>query len=184
MLPFRSGRPILAGASAVIFLLLAVLSCVTLAGEKNAKPQTELKPKPKARPKPEEGMPNIPIVAGHDAKGLVLPEYDLKGHLRGKLEAGITKRLDDDRVEFKEVKYTTFTPETEAPDLEIVVNSSVFNLKTQILTSSERATVKRADFEISGDAMQFEMLTRKGTLTGNVKMIVRGNARAPRNQDE
>jgi hypothetical protein len=184
MPPFRSGRPILAGASAPVFLLLVVFSCVTLAGEKSAKPETEVKTQPKARPKSEEGVTNIPIVPGHDAKGLVLPEYDLKGHLRGKLEAGITKRLDDDRVEFREVKYTTFNPETEAPDLEIVVNSSVFNLKTQILASSERATVKRADFEITGDAMQFEMLTRKGTLTGNVKMIVRGKARAAGNKDE
>ena len=184
MLLFRNGHPVFAGATASVFLLLAALSCVTLAGEKNVKPETELKTKPKARPKPEEGVTNIPIVPGHDAKGLVLPEYDLKGHLRGKLEAGITKRLDDDRVEFRNVKYTTFGPETEAPDLEIVVNSSVFNLKTQILSSSERATVKRADFEISGDSMQFEMLSRKGTLSGNVKMIVRGKARVPGNKDE
>src|SRR5438552_15669947 len=125
MLLFRNRRPVFAGPTATVFLLLAALRCVTLAGEKNVKLETELKTKPKARPKPEEGVTNIPIVPGHDAKGLVLPEYDLKGHLRGKLEAGITKRLDDDRVEFRNVKYTTFGPETEAPDLEIVVNIPV-----------------------------------------------------------
>lgn len=184
MLPFRSGRAGFTSAFTAIFFLLVTLSCAVLAGEKDAKPETEVKTKPKTRPRPEEGVTNIPIVAGHDAKGLVLPEYDLHGHLRGRLEAGITKRLDDERVEFRTVKYTTFTPETEAPDLEIVVNSSIFNLKTQILNSSERATVKRADFEISGDAMEFEMLTRKGTLTGNVKMVVRGKARAPENKEE
>jgi hypothetical protein len=183
MLPFRSGRAGFSGASSAFFLL-ALLSCAALAGEKTAKPEVEAKSKPKARPKPEEGMTNIPIPAGHDARGLVLPEYDLKGHLRGKLEAGVTKRLDDDRVEFKEVKYTTFTPETEKPDLEITMTTSVFNLKTQVLNSSERSTVKRSDFEIAGDKMQFEMLTRKGTLAGNVKMVVRGKARAPGNEGE
>src|SRR6267378_7953210 len=123
MLPFRSGRAGFSGASSA-FLLLALLSCAALAGEKSAKPEVEAKSRPKARPKPEEGVTNIPIPAGHDAKGLVLPDFDLKGHLRGKLEAGITKRLDDEHVEFRGVKFTTFIPETGAPDLQIIMNSS------------------------------------------------------------
>ena len=129
-------------------------------------------------------MTNVPIVAGHDAKGLVLPDFDIKGHMRGKLEAGVTRRLDDEHVEFKGVKFTTFLPESEKPDLQIIMSTSVFNLKTQVLNSSERTTVKRADFEITGDKMQFEMLTRKGTLDGNVKMVVRGKSRAPANEGE
>ena len=183
MLPFRSGRAGFSGASSA-FLLLALLSCAALAGEKTAKPEVEAKNKPKARPKPEEGVTHIPIAAGQDAQGLVLPEYDLKGHLRGKLEAGVTRRLDDERVEFREVKFTTFTPESEMPDLEITMSTSVFNLKTQVLNSSEPTTVKRSDFVITGDKMQFEMLTRKGTLAGNVKMVVRGKSRAPGNEGE
>jgi Lipopolysaccharide-assembly, LptC-related len=183
MLPFRSSRAGSSGASAA-FLLLVLLSCAALAGEKIAKPEAETKIKPKARPKPEEGVINIPIATGHDAKGLVLPDFDLKGHLRGKLEAGVTKRLDDEHVEFRGVKFTTFVPETETPDLEIIMSSSVFNLKTQVLNSSERTTVKRSDFEISGDKMEFEMLTRKSTLAGNVKMVVRGKTRVPGNEGE
>jgi hypothetical protein len=183
MLPFRSGRAGFSGASSA-FLLLALLSCAALAGEKTATPAAEAKSKPKARPRPEEGVTNVPIVVGHDAKGLVLPDFDLKGHLRGKLEAGVTRRLDDEHVEFRGVKFTTFLPETEKPDLQIIMSTSVFNLKTQVLNSSERATVKRSDFEITGDKMQFEMLTRKGTLDGNVKMVVRGKARTPANEGE
>ena len=183
MLPSRSGRAGFSGASSA-FLLLALLSCAALAGEKAAKPEVEAKSKAKARPKPEEGVKNVPIVAGHDAKGLVLPDFDLKGHLRGKLEAGVARRLDDERVEFRGVKFTTFVPESETPDLEIIMSTSVFNLKTQVLNSSERSTVKRSDFEITGDKMQFEMLTRKGTLDGNVKMVVRGKSRGPANEGE
>jgi hypothetical protein len=183
MLPFRSGRARFSGAS-FVFLLLALVSCVALAGEKIATPAAEVTVKPKVRPKPEEGVTNIPIVAGHDAKGLVLPDFDLKGHLRGRLEAGVTRRLDDEHVEFRGVKFTTFVPETETPDLEIIMSTSIFNLKTQVLNSSERTTVKRADFEITGDGMQFEMLTRKGMLAGNVKMVVRGKARKSDNEGE
>jgi hypothetical protein len=183
MLPFRSGRAGFSGASTA-FLLLALLSCVALAGEKPPKPEVEAKSKPKTRPKPEEGVTNVPIVVGHDAKGLVLPDFDLKGRLRGKLEAGVTRRIDDQHIEFKGVKFTTFLPETEKPDLQIIMTTSVFNLKTQVLNSSERTIVKRSDFEITGDKMQFEMLTRKGTMDGNVKMVVRGKARGPANEGE
>ena len=182
MLPFRSGRAGFSGASSA-FLLLALLSCTALAGEKTAKPEVAAKSK-KARPKPEEGVTNVPVVPGHDAKGLVLPDFDLKGHLRGKLEAGITRRLDEERVEFRVVKFTTFVPESETPDLQFIMTTSVFNLKTQVLNSSERTTVRRSDFEITGDKMQFEMLTRKGTLTGNVKMVVRGKSRVAGNEGE
>ena len=129
-------------------------------------------------------MTNVPIAAGHDAKGLVLPDFDLSGRLRGKLQAGITRRLDDQHIEFKDVRFTTFVPETQTPDLQIVMTTSVFNLKTQVMTSNERASVKRTDFEISGDTMKFEMISRQGTLAGNVKMIVRGKARAPRAEGE
>ena len=183
MLPFRSGRAGFSGASSA-FLFLALLSCAALAVEKTPTPEVEAKGKAKTRPKPGEGVTNVPIVAGHDAKGLVLPDFDLQGRLRGKLEAGVTKRLDDEHVEFRSVKFTTFLPETETPDLQIIMRTSVFNLKTQVLNSSERTTVKRSDFEISGDKMQFEMLTRKGTLDGNVKMVVRGKSRAPANEGE
>lgn len=183
MLPFRRGRAEFSGTSA-IFLILAFFSCAVLAGEKDATPGAEAKPKAKERPKQEEGVTDVPIAAGHDAKGLVLPDFDLKGHMRGKLEAEVAKRLDEERIEFKEVKFTTFVPETETTDLEILMSTSVFNLKTQVLDSSERTTVRRSDFEISGDTMRFEMLTRMGTLAGNVKMVVRGKGRVSGNEGE
>ena len=32
--------------------------------------------------------------------------------------------------------------------------------------------IKRADFEIAGDTMQFNTLTHQGTMTGNVRMTI------------
>ena len=191
MLPFRSGRAGIASACTA-FSLLILLSCVVLAAEKKKPkadgktptPAASGKPQKKERPKPEEGIKDVPITEGHDARGLVLPEYDSKGRLRGRLQAGVTRRLDDQNIEFEGVKFITYVPETETPNLDITVNKAVFNLKTQVLTSSVRSTVKRADFEASGDSMKFEMLTRQSTLEGNVKMIVRGKARSPSEQSE
>jgi hypothetical protein len=182
MLPFRSGRAGLSGAP-FAFLLLLLLSCVALAADKTAKPTPPPLPQKKERPKPQEGITNVPIPTGHDAKGLVLPDFDPKGNLRGKLEAGVMKRLDDERVQFETVKFTTYNLEKQI-EMEILMKTSIFNLKTQVLNSLERTTVKRADFEVSGDTMQFEMLTRLGTLTGNVKMVVHGKVRAAGNEGE
>lgn len=186
MLPFRSGRAGIASAASA-FSLLLFLACAVFAAEKKAPkseaksptPEVSVVPKKKSRPKPEEGIKDVPITSGHDAKGLVLPDFDVQGHLRGKLQAGVTRRLDEQNIEFLGVKFTTFAPETETPDLEISMDKSVFNLKTQVLTSNVRSTVKRADFEVTGDSMKFEMLTRLGTLEGNVKLVVRGKARVP-----
>jgi hypothetical protein len=190
MLPFRSGRAGIASAFSAL-LLLILLTCAVVAAEKKGPksegksptPAAPAEPKKKpARPKPEEGIKDVPIATGHDAKGLVLPDFDREGRMRGKLQAGVTRRLDDQNIEFLGVKFTTFTAETEKPDLEISMDKSVFNLKTQVLTSNVRSTVKRADFEVAGDTMKFEMVTRLGTLEGNVKMVVRGKTRTPEDE--
>jgi len=187
MLPFRSGRAGIVSAFAA-FSLVVSLSCAVIAAEKKSPKSDSKRPTPTptpaphkkpSRPKPEEGIKDVPIPEGHDARGLILPEYDTQGRLRGKLQAGVTRRLDPENVEFHGVKFTTFIPETETPNLDISVDSAVFNLKTQVLTSNVRATVKRSDFEVSGDHMRFEMLTRQSTIEGNVKMIVRGKVRTP-----
>jgi hypothetical protein len=191
MLPFRSGRAGISSAASV-FLVLASLTCAVIAaekkspkpGSKGASPSPVVTGAKKERPKPEEGIKDVPLATGHDAKGLVLPDFDLLGRLRGKLEAGVTKRLDEENIEFEGVKFTTFIPDTQTPNLEVVMKTSVFNLKTQVLTSKERTTLKRSDFEVAGDTMKFEMLSRQGTLAGNVKMVVRGKSRTPGNASE
>jgi hypothetical protein len=191
MLPFRSGRAGIVSAFAA-FLLVVLLSCAVIASDKKSskseakKPGATTTPAPQkkpVRPKSEEGIKDVPIPEGHDAKGLTLPDYDLQGRLRGKLQAGVTRKLDAENVEFHGVRFTTFIPETEAPNLDITVDTAVFNLKTQILTSNVRSTVKRSDFEVSGDRMRFEMLTRQSTIEGNVKMIVHGKTRPSSEQE-
>jgi hypothetical protein len=188
MLPFRSGGAGIVSAVAA-FSLLVLLSCAVIAADKKApksdgKTTTPAPNKKPARPKPEEGIKDVPITEGHDARGLVLPDFDRDGKLRGKLQAGVTRRLDEQNIQFEGVKFTTFLPETEKPNLEISVDKAVFNLKTQVMTSNVRSTVKRSDFEVSGDTMRFEMVTRQSVLEGNVKMIVRGKARTPGEEAE
>src|ERR1700719_900955 len=135
MLPFRSGRAGIVSAFAA-FSFVILLSCAVIAADKKSskseakKPAATATPTPQkkpARPKPQEGIKDVPIPEGHDAKGLILPDYDLQGRLRGKLQAGITRKLDPENVEFYGVRFTTFIPETQAQNLDITVDTALFH---------------------------------------------------------
>ena len=119
----------------------------------------------------ERSLTNIPLPIGHEAKGLVLPDFDGEGHLRGKFEAGTARRIDQQHIGFQHLKITTYTPESQ-PDLQIDLQTSVLDLKTRVLSSQERTTIQRADFNIAGDSVQFDTNTRTGRLIGNVKMVI------------
>ena len=137
------------------------------------------KPRPKASPSvspSEESLTNIPLPIGHEAKGLVLPDFDGDGHLRGKFEAGTAHRVDQEHIGFEHLKITTYTPEDQ-PDLKIDMSTSVLNLQTRVLSSKERTTIQRADFNIAGDSVEFDTNSRTGRLIGNVKMVITDKSR-------
>jgi hypothetical protein len=48
----------------------------------------------------------------------------------------------------------------------------VLDLKTRVLSSQERTTIQRSDFNIAGDSVYFDTNTRTGRLIGNVKMVI------------
>jgi hypothetical protein len=119
----------------------------------------------------EQNLTNIPLPIGHEAKGLVLPDFDANGHLRGRIEAGTAHRIDEEHVGFQILKITTYTPDNQS-DLRIDMNTSVLDLKTRVLSSQERTTIQRADFNIVGDSVQFDTNSRTARLIGNVKMVI------------
>lgn len=116
-------------------------------------------------------MKNIPLTVGHEAKGLVLPNYDLQGHLLGRFEAATAARMDENHVHFTDLKMLSYD-EREKPDFNVAMADAVLNLETRVIDSNKRTKIKRADFEIAGDAVQFNTVTRRGTLTGNVHMTI------------
>ena len=173
------GLPVMNGISRcwflVILLLSAVLGISSLAPHASAQSKGR-KGKPRAKAGPnaspgEQSLTNIPLPIGHEAKGLVLPDFDGEGHLRGKFEAGTAHRIDEGHVGFEQLKITTFTPEDQQ-DLRIDMSTSVLDLNTRILSSKTRTTIQRADFNIAGDSVEFDTNNRTGRLVGNVKMVI------------
>src|SRR5437870_11973103 len=166
------------GWSLWLFLMLlsiAVMASHVFAQSKgHKKKQTRAGAAPSVSPG-EQSLTNIPLPIGHEAKGLVLPDFDGEGHLRGRFEAGTAHRIDEEHVGFQQLKITTYTPENRT-DLKIDMQTSVLDLKTRILTSQERTTIQRADFNIAGDSVEFDTNTKTGRLIGNVKMVITGQS--------
>jgi hypothetical protein len=170
MLLFHSGRS--AHWSWFVWLVPFVLVIAVPASHLFAESKGQKKKQPRAvRPRGEQSLTNIPLPIGHEAKGLVLPDFDGEGHLRGKFEAGTARRIDQQHIGFQHLKITTYTPESQ-PDLQIDLQTSVLDLKTRVLSSHERTTIQRADFNIAGDSVQFDTNTKTGRLIGNVKMVI------------
>ena len=154
----------------VPFLLLIAVPASHLFAESKGQKKKQARAA-KQRGSSEQSLTNIPLPIGHQAKGLVLPDFDGEGHLRGKFEAGTAQRIDQQHIGFQHLKITTYTPESQ-PDLQIDMQTSVLDLKTRVLSSKERTTIQRADFNIAGDSVQFDTNTRTGRLIGNVKMVI------------
>jgi hypothetical protein len=158
------------------FWLAPVLICVVIAAPQVSGQSKGRKKKAGASAKAagspgEQSLTNIPLPIGHEAKGLVLPDFDPNGRLRGKFEAGTANRIDQEHVGFQHLKITTYTPQSQT-DLQIDMSTSVLDLKTRILTSQERTTIQRSDFNIAGDSVQFDTNSKTGRLIGNVKMVI------------
>jgi lipopolysaccharide assembly outer membrane protein LptD (OstA) len=194
MLPFRNGRSgnwgsvgcclsIFARAGLALLWLAFAIEPVFAAKPKQ-KRQKSGKASATASVTPgEQSLTNIPLPIGHEAKGLILPDFDLQGHLRGRFEAVSAKRLDEYHIGFNSLKITTYTPESQ-PDLTIELSESVLNLSTRILSSNERTFIKRADFNIEGDSVEFDTNTRVGKLVGNVKMVITSQSKLLPNQSQ
>ena len=181
MLPFLNGR---SGKWGLAVGLLSILLAIepAIAAKPKGKKGKILSATPSASAG-EQSLTNIPLPIGHEAKGLVLPDFDLEGHLRGKFEAESAKRLDEYHIGFRSLKITTFTSENR-PDLTLELSESVLNLNTRILSSNERTTIKRADFNIAGDSVEFDTNTHTGKLVGNVKMVITSQSQLLGNQNE
>lgn len=158
-----------------VMLAVSILATHALAQSKGRKGKGRAKAAPSSSPG-EQSLTNIPLPIGHEAKGLVLPDFDGEGHLRGKFEAGTAHRIDQEHIGFEHLKITTYTPEDQ-PDLRIDMSTSVLDLKTRILSSKTRTTIQRADFNIAGDSVDFDTNSRTGRLIGNVKMVITDTSR-------
>ena len=85
-------------------------------------------------------------------------------------EAVTAIKVSDEIVEMDSVKLEAL--DSEGQKIFVELPQAVFNLKTNLLTGDKTATIRREDFEITGDCIEFNTQTRFGILRGNVKMVI------------
>src|SRR5437763_16547827 len=100
MLPFRNGRSENWGSVgcwlSILLLSIALGVDPSFAAKPRQKKQKGGKAAATAAVSPgAQGLTNIPLPIGHDAKGLVLTDFVLKGHVCGRFETVSAKRLAD-----------------------------------------------------------------------------------------
>jgi lipopolysaccharide export system protein LptC len=52
------------------------------------------------------------------------------------------------------------------------MTDATLNLETRVIDSQRRTMIKRTDFEIAGDTMEFNTMTHQGTMVGKVQMTI------------
>ena len=119
----------------------------------------------------DDGKMSIPIPKGHDSKGLTIPYFGDDGKLQMTFTIGVASRVDDIHVKMNELRVETFDARGRSEML-IAMPISMLDLNTRILTTKEGVTIKRSDFEISGQSMEFDTKTKQGRLAGGVRMII------------
>lgn len=157
--------------------VLGLMLCLGVAAPqaaptKEKAPKKEKKEKKKSKQENKKADPyNVPIPVGHEAKGIKIPYYDSAGKLQMIFQIETAKRAEQGRLEMSKVFVETYNDEGKV-DLGIDLPTSVLDLKTRIVTSNTAATVRRADFEITGDKLEFNTETRRGQFTGNIRMLI------------
>lgn len=125
---------------------------------------------------------NIPIPPGHTAEGVVFPVFE-KGRLQMNFKMNEAKRLDNGHLQATALNIETFD-EKGASEMTIDMPRSVLDLNTKIVTSDVPVTIRRADFEVTGETMTFNTETRQGRMIGKVRMLIFNRDEAERGQTE
>lgn len=113
----------------------------------------------------------IPIVQGYDSFGLSIPDLDETGRLRSLFVIGAVSRVDDRRVEIRDSFLESYALDG-SKDFSIELPKATLDRFTRVLVANVPVTIRRQEFELHGDAMEFNTLTREGGLSGAIKMVI------------
>ena len=113
----------------------------------------------------------IPVSKDHDAKGLKIPYFDSDGIKQMFFTIGVASKIDEENVGLAETQIETFDDDG-ASEMTIDLPQSVLNVNTNVISTKKHVEIKRADFSLTGETMEFNMKTKQGNLGGGVKMLI------------
>lgn len=160
---------------AAVLTAAALLTLPSLPAAEST-PSPAPKASPEASPAEQDKGSNlaqmdIPVPIGEDIKGIRIPYFGEDGKtLQMTFDAEVARKLDDKHIEMENLKIDAYGDDDK--DFYIEIPKSIFNLETRILTGNNSVLIRRDDFEIVGDAVEFHTKDRFGKILGNVKMII------------
>ncbi len=166
---------------AFLLVLLGFQPTPALAGRegKAKKPKVQATPTPTPTPDPDatpEGAPAskeipIPLPIGDKSMRLKIPSFGDTGQMLSQLMAMQAKRIDADHMELQGTKIDLNQADGKS-DYHIEIPTSIFNLKTRIITSDQPVVIRTQEFELTGEKMSFNTVEKSGELLGNVHMVI------------
>ena len=138
-------------------------------GDKAAKGDKSGKDGKTTEPEKKEDDISVPIPQGMKAYGIKFPYVDDQGK-NMIFEAGEAWKNNETQVEIVKLKITA--DDDEGKKFYVELPTALLNLDTRVLTSDTHVLIRREDFEITGDASEFNAKTRFGKILGNVKMTI------------
>jgi hypothetical protein len=111
------------------------------------------------------------VPKGQPQKGLRIPIYSPLGKLMMNFQIGIATWVDDDNIKMGELKVETFKDDGSS-EFGIDLLDSIFNIRTKELISKAHVSIKRYDFQLSGNSMTFNTETKVGKFGDGVKMVI------------
>ena len=164
--PFRTF-----GLTALGLLLAVAVLSLSCPAAVEAKPKKAQAAPSVATPTPSNKRFDVPIPLNRIAKGLRIPSYDENGKLRMFFNIDTALRVDEQHIRMTNLKIETYD-EDGKPEMKIHMPSSLLDLKTNVVSSTEPVTVGRSDFEITGGHMTFNTQTRQGKFSGPTRTVV------------
>ena len=133
----------------------------------------EKAPAPRAEESPAADSTDfdIPIPEGQPVSGIKIPYYAADGTtLQMTVAADLAKRIDEQHIEMENMRIDAISD--EGAKILVEMPHAVFNMESRMLKGDQGVTIEREDFEIEGNVGEFDIRTRFGKVTGNVKMII------------
>jgi hypothetical protein len=124
-----------------------------------------------ANPQPAKQQDiDLPVPVGMPISGIKVPSYDENGNLLLLLEAETAEKTDEKTIKMEQLKMEAM--DEEGRKIFVELPQAVLNLDTRILTGDKTALIRREDFTITGDSIEFNTKTRFGKMRGNIKMVI------------
>ena len=150
--------------------LIVAMASPAFADEGKPKTKKAKTPNPDATPEPKKKT-EIPVIEGHPSYKMRVPYFSSDGKRQMNFTIGVATRTGDTTVNLQDMQIETFD-EHEQHEMDIDLPNSDLNTDTNIITTRHHVKIDRDDFQITGDAMIFNTVTKQGGVSGNVHMII------------